>query len=323
MYIIASCAVSVDGYLDDTNDQRLLLSNAADFDRVDEERSHCDAIMVGGNTFRRDNPRLRIRSETRRADRLARGLPEHPLRVVISRSLTPVDDWLAYESVDAALADLTRRGVRRLMVEGGGELLSQFLTRGLADELHLAIAPVFIGDAPVQPGTPPAPRLRGAARATLAEVHRLDQIVVLRYRLKDHAFLEQTIELSRLSPPSETAFAVGAVLVREGEVLATGYSRETGECVHAEEVVLAKVADARGATLYSSLEPCSVRKSGRVPCVERIIDAGIARVVYAWREPPVFVHGDGEEELSEAGVEVLELAELAEQARAVNVKMGA
>lgn len=313
--------MSVDGYLDDASDQRRLLSNTADFDRVDEERARCDAIMVGGNTYRRDQPRLRIRSTTRQAARQAQGLPAHPLRVLVSRSLQPGEDWLVYDSIDAALSDLPRRGVRRLMVEGGGEVLSQFLTRGLADELHLAIAPVFIGDEPAPPGSAPAPRLHGATRATLAEVRRLDQVVVLRYLLKDHAFVQQAIELSKLCTPSETAFAVGAVLVRDGQVLATGYSRETGAGVHAEEVVLAKVADPQGATLYTSLEPCSVRKSGRVPCVQRIIDAGIARVVYAWREPPVFVLGDGASVLRAVGVEVVELAELADEARTVNVNM--
>nr|WP_245563436.1 deaminase [Longispora albida] len=145
---------------------------------------------------------------------------------------------------------------------------------------------------------------------------------MLRYHLRDHHYLRQAIELSKLCPPSETAFAVGAVVVRDGEVLATGYSRESDEHIHAEEAALAKVADARGATVYSSLEPCSIRKSGRRPCAQRIIDAGIARVVYAWREPPLFVHGEGAEVLKNATIEVTELTELAAEARAVNAMMG-
>jgi 5-amino-6-(5-phosphoribosylamino)uracil reductase len=60
-YVLLSCAASIDGYIDDTTDQRLLLSNDEDFDRVDEVRASCDAILVGANTIRRDNPRLLVR----------------------------------------------------------------------------------------------------------------------------------------------------------------------------------------------------------------------------------------------------------------------
>ena len=71
-YVLLSAAVSVDGYLDDTNPERLLLSNAEDFDRVDEVRAGVDAILIGATTMRRDNPRLLVNSEDRRAARVAR-----------------------------------------------------------------------------------------------------------------------------------------------------------------------------------------------------------------------------------------------------------
>ena len=67
--------MSIDGYIHDGSDTRLLLSNDADFDRVDAVRAGCDAILVGANTVRRDNPRLLVRSAARRAARVARGLP--------------------------------------------------------------------------------------------------------------------------------------------------------------------------------------------------------------------------------------------------------
>jgi len=84
----------------------------------------------------------------------------------------------------AVLADLSRRGVRRLMVEGGADLGRQFLTGGLVDELQLVLAPFFVGD-------PGAPRFAGPGRypfgpscpMTLAEVRRLDGVVLLRYLL--------------------------------------------------------------------------------------------------------------------------------------------
>ena len=72
-YTLLSCSVSLDGYLGDQT-PRLALSNEADFDRVDEVRASCDAIMVGAVTVRTDNPRLLVRSQARRDERTARGL---------------------------------------------------------------------------------------------------------------------------------------------------------------------------------------------------------------------------------------------------------
>jgi pyrimidine deaminase RibD-like protein len=139
----------------------------------------------------------------------------------------------------------------------------------------------------------------------------------------DHAWLRQAIELSRWSPPSPAAFAVGAILVAcDGSVLATGYSREGSPHDHAEEVALAKLcpADPRlaTATLYSSLEPCRFRASRPRPCAELIIEAGLRRVVIAWLEPPLFAAGGGAALLREAGVTVVEVPDLAGEARAVN-----
>ncbi|GAA2749543.1 hypothetical protein GCM10010440_54320 [Kitasatospora cinereorecta] len=143
----------------------------------------------------------------------------------------------------------------------------------------------------------------------------------------DLGFLTRAVELSRLCPPSETAFSVGAVIVgADGEVLSEGYSRELDAHNHAEEAALAKLpADdprLRTATVYSSLEPCGERASRPVPCARLIIAAGIPRVVVAWREPDLFVTAcQGTALLEAAGIEVVELPELAEAARAVNAHL--
>jgi len=141
----------------------------------------------------------------------------------------------------------------------------------------------------------------------------------------DLRWLRQAIELSRRSPPSATAFSVGAVVVSgDGEVMATGYSRELDPKDHAEEVALTRAAgDPRlaGATLYSSLEPCLHRASRPRPCAELISDAGIPRVVIAWLEPPVFTDGGGAAALRQAGVTVLEIPWLAGLASAVNAHL--
>jgi len=139
-------------------------------------------------------------------------------------------------------------------------------------------------------------------------------------------WLAQAIELSKRCPPSDTAFCVGAILVSaEGQPIAFGYSRQGDPQDHAEEVALAEAtalaADLRGATLYSSLEPCLRRVSRPAPCAELILRRGVGRVVFAWREPPVFQPGGGADWLREHGVAVIELADLATSARAVNSKL--
>lgn len=55
-YTLLSCSMSIDGYIDDASDHRLLLSNDDDFDRVDAVRASCDAILVGAATIRVDDP---------------------------------------------------------------------------------------------------------------------------------------------------------------------------------------------------------------------------------------------------------------------------
>jgi pyrimidine deaminase RibD-like protein len=144
-----------------------------------------------------------------------------------------------------------------------------------------------------------------------------------RLKAADQHWLREAIGLSRECFPSASAYSVGAVLVgRDGSVLATGFSRERDPHDHAEEVALSRVdpADPRlaSATLYSSLEPCRFRASRPVPCAELIITAGLRRVVIGWLEPPVLAPGGGAGLLRAAGVTVLQIPELAAEARAVN-----
>jgi riboflavin-specific deaminase-like protein len=221
-YVILSAATSVDGYLDDTGPERMLLSGAADLDRVDEVRAGVDAIVVGATTLRRDNPRLLVNSEQRRADRLARGLPEYPLKVTVTRSgdldpslrfwhhggrklaLTQDDALEKLRSRLAGLADvvstgptfdwsealdhLGNRGVRRLMVEGGGTIHTQLMAADLADELHLAIAPLLVGQAGAPRFLGPADYPGGStARMRLLDVQRLGDVVLLRYAPKERS----------------------------------------------------------------------------------------------------------------------------------------
>jgi diaminohydroxyphosphoribosylaminopyrimidine deaminase/5-amino-6-(5-phosphoribosylamino)uracil reductase len=107
-----------------------------------------------------------------------------------------------------------------------------------------------------------------------------------------------------------------------GVVIATGYSRETDPHDHAEEVALGKLTppDIRlaAATLYSSLEPCSTRVSRPFSCTELILATPIPRIVFAWREPDLFVDCQGTELLRTAGRDVVEIPDLAHLARHSN-----
>lgn len=142
----------------------------------------------------------------------------------------------------------------------------------------------------------------------------------------DLRWLGEAVELARLCPPSATAYAVGAIVVGgDGQVLATGHSRESDPHDHAEEAALAKIpaGDPRLAlaTIYSSLEPCTTRASRPRGCTELILAAGIRRVVFAWREPELFADCTGAETLRAAGAEVVELPELAALVREVNAHL--
>ncbi|MCF3134250.1 dihydrofolate reductase family protein [Streptomyces olivochromogenes] len=367
-YVLLSAAVSLDGHLDDTGPERLLLSGPADFDRVDEVRASVDAILVGAGTIRADNPRLLVYSPERRAARVAAGQPEYPLKVTVSGSgdLDPDakfwhtgGDKVLYTTEKGAErarglglaadvvplgADLDwpallthlyeERGVRRLMVEGGGTVHTQLLQQGLADELQLVLAPLFVGD-------PRAPRLFGpgsyqGGRLRLVETRRIEDVVLMRYEptapgtgpsvtAADRHWMRIACELAALCPPSGTAFSVGAVVVAaDGTELARGYSREGDDpVVHAEEAALAKIdpADPRlpAATVYSSLEPCARRASRPAPCARLILRAGVRRVVTAWREPDTFVAGaDGSGLLAAEGVDVVVLPEFEARAKEPN-----
>ncbi|WP_433336849.1 dCMP deaminase [Spirillospora sp. CA-294931] len=143
--------------------------------------------------------------------------------------------------------------------------------------------------------------------------------------MDDARWLGLACDLALECPPSRTAFSVGAVIVdADGRELARGFSRRDDPLDHAEEAALAGLADRdglAGATLYSSLEPCGERASRPRTCSELIVAAGIGRVVFAWREPSLFVEGRGAELLRSHGVELVELPGLAERARRPNAHL--
>jgi diaminohydroxyphosphoribosylaminopyrimidine deaminase/5-amino-6-(5-phosphoribosylamino)uracil reductase len=117
-------------------------------------------------------------------------------------------------------------------------------------------------------------------------------------------FMQRALELATSVRGGELGNPwVGAVLVREGDVVAPGATQPPGGR-HAEAVALAG-SDARGSTLYVTLEPCAPFEGKRTPpCSEVVIAAGVSRVVVAMEDPDPRVAGRGIEALRAAGVEV-------------------
>lgn len=181
-YVLVKCAMSLDGYIDDEYDERLILSNNEDFDRLDEERAKCDAIMVGAETIRKDNPRLSIKSDERRKYREKNNQLPDLIKVTLTKTgylkkesnfftcgnnekivycskdvvekvnnelsnvATIVDSEYNVIKFDFILDDLGKRGIKKLMVEGGGKVITDIIGNGLADEIQISVAPFFVGN---------------------------------------------------------------------------------------------------------------------------------------------------------------------------------
>lgn len=161
-----------------------------------------------------------------------------------------------------------------------------------------------------------SPRAPAAARLGVRPgADRLERAAI------DRHWMHAAITVSRTAPLVGARYAVGAVIVdHDATVLATGYTGETDPAHHAEEVALAKIpgADLARATLYTTLEPCTTRRSRPDSCTSLVLAAGLGRVVLALREPLLFADCDGVETLRAHGVDVTELPDLATHVRDIN-----
>ncbi len=177
--VILRFSISLDGYLNDTSPERLILSNTEDFALVDQLRSECDAILVGAETIRADNPSLRIKSEQFRQEHYERTGAAELTRICLTNSgnlpikskffandtarkiiFCPQAQRAKLNALETSaevltlgeqngLIDLTTQlqqlGCQQLLVEGGATIISQFLNLDLVDEMIISIAPVILG----------------------------------------------------------------------------------------------------------------------------------------------------------------------------------
>lgn len=219
MHVHVNAAESVDGKLSTRRREQVAISGPEDFDRMDRLRAAADAIMVGVGTVLADDPSLTIKEEDRRVQRLRNGRPGNPARVVAdSRARTPTDATilddeaetylLVSEAADedavtalanagaevivagedrvdlpAAFERLDDRGVGRLMVEGGGELIFSLFESGLVDELTVYVGSKVIGgrEAPTLADGEGFVDPESFPQLDLDGVERLDDGVVLSY----------------------------------------------------------------------------------------------------------------------------------------------
>lgn len=139
----------------------------------------------------------------------------------------------------------------------------------------------------------------------------------------DARWMARAVELAERCPPSTTAFSVGAVIVAGGRAVGEGWSRAEDPNDHAEEVALRQAgAAAKGATAYTSMEPCGHRSSRPDPCSRLLINAGVGRVVYALGEPLNFVEAPGGDSiLRENDVVVAVMPEFADAAERPNAHL--
>ena len=181
-FVFINVAMTADGKIDTFQRKGAAISSQRDKERVDQLRAESDAIMVGGRTLLDEDPKLTVKSEALRAERVARGLAPNPIKVgivtkaelkshskflyegaakvVIFTTNQTSKEQLAFlraqgadvytenhERVDLhnALALLKELGINRLMVEGGATLNFELLRLGLVDEVSAYVAPIIFG----------------------------------------------------------------------------------------------------------------------------------------------------------------------------------
>ena len=358
MRITLSFATTADGYLDDSTDRRLMISTPEDWEAVLRLRAECDAILVGAETLRRDNPALLLRDPEVRARRAAAGLRPDLTKVTLTRSgrLDPALRFFTEGDADRyvfsekeipavenlatvissegpitpafVVTELERRGIRHLLVEGGAQILRMFLDAGLVDTVRRAVNPqLHLG--PEKSGAQFLFEPPQGARCTQENLGGMEVLTcTLRpdTAAEDRRWLAEAVREGFRCTPCASCYRVGAVIVLPDGRTFRGYTHETSPTHHAEQEAVAKAlaagANLHGATVYSSMEPCSQRSSEPESCTQLILRCGFARVVFACYEPDRFVHCQGARTLREAGIDVRAYPELAHDVQEANAHLG-
>lgn len=230
MKITASVAISSDGYMDDTSPVRLVLSDEADWKEVHALRAKCDAILIGAQTVRRDNPSLVLRSEELRRLRLAENKQADIIKVVVSgncnlspelrffteggdnvskiiitREDTPAEKILALSPVatiillpkitaSAIATSLAKEGIDSLLVEGGAQTLKMFIDENMLDRMRLAISPVTVNEANA-PRLPYFGSMPFEDKCTIKKARKVGKMTVYDYEIDRYLTDEDRLQL--------------------------------------------------------------------------------------------------------------------------------
>lgn len=221
-FTFINSAMSADGKISTKKRKQVKISGKSDFDRVDALRASADAVMVGIGTVLADDPSLTVKSEERRKRRVAEGKDENPARivvdskariplaadvfkkgvgkriVVVSRA-APADKVEALkEKADVIIAgneevdlaemarELKKRGIGRLMVEGGATLNWAMARAGLVDEISVFVGNIIIGgkEAPTFMDGEGISDRAEAIELDLVKCEKMDEGVVLTWRVR-------------------------------------------------------------------------------------------------------------------------------------------
>jgi len=181
-FVFINVAMTADGKIDTFARQGAAISSQHDKDRVDKLRAESDAVMVGGRTLLDEDPKLTVKSEALREERIARGLSPNPIKVgvvtkaelrshskflhegggrvvIFTTHRTSKEELASLRSQNAEvfvhegervdlgnmMQTLTELGINRLMVEGGATLNFELIRLGLVDEVSAYVAPMIFG----------------------------------------------------------------------------------------------------------------------------------------------------------------------------------
>jgi 2,5-diamino-6-(ribosylamino)-4(3H)-pyrimidinone 5'-phosphate reductase len=171
-YVIINCAMSADGKIALPNRKQVRISSDKDIARMYKLRNECDAVLVGVETILSDDPKLTIKEKYVKK-------PSQPLRVILDTKCRTPEDALAVNGkaktiiftkdeckkkfnpnvetkkcrtdkngmieLKEMLEILFQKGIKKLMVEGGGTVIWNFLKQGLVDDMYVYIGPIIIG----------------------------------------------------------------------------------------------------------------------------------------------------------------------------------
>jgi len=171
-YVVINCAMSADGKIASPSGRQLRISCDEDIKRMYELRNECDAVLVGINTILSDDPKLTVKEKYVKN-------PKQPIRIVLdTKCKTPINSLVVNneaktliiagekcskrfgENVEIVVCEkddngliyleklldiLYNKGIKKLMVEGGGTVIWNFLNKGFVDDFYVYIAPMIIG----------------------------------------------------------------------------------------------------------------------------------------------------------------------------------